>query len=101
MNIIKTLIEQIGEELEGAERYAKKALAYRDDHPELARVMHDISMQEMHHVDLLHGEVVKIIEEHRKKHGEPPAPMMDVYNYLHEKHIEEANEVRMYQSQYR
>ena len=101
MKLIKELSEQIEEELEGAEWYAKKALAYRTDHPELARTLHDIAEQEMRHVDLLHGEVVKIIEEHRKRYGEPPAPMKAVYDYLHEKQIEEANEVRMYLAQYR
>ena len=55
----------------------------------------------MRHVDLLHAEVVKLIEEYRKKSGDPPASMLAVYEYLHEKHIKEANEVKMYQAQYR
>lgn len=36
-----------------------------------------------------------------KKRGPPPAAMMAVYEYMHEKQIEEANEVKMYLSQYR
>ena len=101
MKIIQKLSEYIKEELEGAECYAKKALKYREEYPTLAKTLYDMSIDEMKHVDLLHGEVVKLIENYRKEHGEPPATMMAVYDYLHEKQIEEANEVRMYQNQYR
>ena len=101
MQIINMLSEQIEEELEVAEEYIKAALKYKDEYPGLAKVLFDISVNEMGHVDMLHGEVVKLIEAHRKEHGEPPAAMMAVYNYLHEKQIEEANEIKMYQSQYR
>lgn len=101
MKMIEKLSEYIEDELEGAECYAKKALKYREENPTLAKTFYDMSMDEMKHVDLLHGEVVKLIETHRKEHGEPPVAMMAVYNYLHEKQIEEANEVRMYQNQFR
>ena len=101
MEIIKKISEQIEDELEGAEEYAKCALKHRDEFPALAKVYYDISLEEMRHVDLLHMEVAKIIDEHRRKHGDPPASMIAIYNYLHERQIEEANEVRMYQSQYR
>jgi hypothetical protein len=45
--------------------------------------------------------VVKLIEEHRRTHGEPPAPMMAVYQYLHERHIDKANNIRMLQNEYK
>ena len=101
MKLIKKLSEQIEDELEGAECYAKWAIKYKADYPTLAKTLYDISTDEMRHVSLLHDEVVKLIESYRKEHGDPPASMQAVYDYLHEKQIEEANEVRMYQNQYR
>lgn len=101
MKIIKELSEMIEEELEGAEDYAKGAVKHKEDNPSLARVFHEISLEEMHHVEMLHGEVVALIEKHRREHGDPPEAMLAVYNYLHEKHIEKANKVKMYQAQYK
>ena len=101
MKIIKELSEMIEEELEGAENYVKHALLYKVDHPDLANVFYEISNQEMRHVNMLHDEVVKLIKHHREKHGEPPAPMMAIYEYQHEKQIEEAKEVKILQQQYR
>lgn len=54
----------------------------------------------MKHMNLLHNMVVKLIENYRKTEGEPPAAMMAVYDYLHNKYIEEAKEVKVMQQMY-
>lgn len=101
MKIIKALSEHISEEIEDAEAYVKAALKHKEDHPDLARLLYELSVDEMHHMELLHEEVVKLIAEHRKTKGEPPAAMLAVYEYLHEKNIEEAAEVKVFQAHFR
>lgn len=101
MKLIQKFTELIEEELEGAEGYIKCAITYKDEHPMLAKVLFDISNDEMHHVDLLHGEVVKLIAEQRRENGEPHASMLAVYNYLHERHIDKASHIRALQTEYR
>jgi bacterioferritin (cytochrome b1) len=101
MKIIKELTELVEEELEDAEKYIKLAFAHKDDNASLAKTFYELSTQEMNHVAMLHEEVVKIIEEHRKIKGDPPAAMMAVYDYLHKKHIDKASEIKVLQAEYR
>ena len=62
-----------------------------------------IYLQMIRHVnmDLLHGEVVRQIDRYRKVKGKPPTSMQAIYDYLHEKQIDEAKGVKEYQSMYR
>ena len=101
MKLIKELEEQIEEEIHDIKKYAKMATELKDQHPGLAQTLFTIAVQEDGHQAAIHNEVVKLIEEHRKHHGEPPAAMMAVYDYLHKKSIDKLAEARMIQEMYK
>ena len=101
MKVIQMLCERIDEEISDARFYAKKAIKYESEYPELANALHEIAAQEMEHMNLLHKHVVKIIEDYRAKHGNPPANMLAVYDYLHNKSIEKAADVKRIMQMYK
>ena len=100
MTIISKLIDMMEDELEGAEHYAMCALKYKADHPKLAQRLNELAGVELQHLKILHGEAERLIEEYRSKQGEPPADMLAVYNYEHEKMIKEAAKVKSYISEF-
>ena len=100
MKIIEKLSEKISEEISDAKTYASMALEYREEYPELAKTLHDISTEEMGHMSRLHTAAAGIIEKYRKEKGEPPEAMKAVYDYLHKKQIEKAAEVKNLQAMF-
>ena len=101
MKLIRDLEEYIDEEIHYIKKYAKKAEELKEDYPNLAQVLFNISQQEEGHQAAIHNEAVKLIEEYRREHGDPPATMQAVYDYLHQKSIDKLAEARMYQDIYK
>lgn len=101
MKLIEKLSAMVDEEIEDAMKYAKCAVKYKDDRPALAKTFYDLSGEEMRHMTMLHAEVEAVIQKYRQEHGEPTEGMKSLYNYLHEKQIERAADVRRLQDMYR
>lgn len=94
MKIIKELCNDIECKLDCAEGYVKKAIQYKLDYPSVAQRYLNYSNTCLEIMKGLHEEVVSLINSYRKEHGEPPAPMMAIYNYMHERFIEKAAAVK-------
>ena len=101
MKIIQIMSERIEEELEDSEAYIKLAMEYKEEFPQIAKTFYELSLEEMRHMEMLHLQVAALIEKHRKEHGEPPAAMLAVYEYLHKKDIEKATKIKFYQNQFK
>ena len=101
MKLIQCLTDNIHEELADSRKYAELALKYKEINPNIARIFHTLSQNEMEHASLLHEAVSDVIVDYRKNTGEPPADMMAIYNYLHEKEIEKAADVKRLQAMFR
>ena len=101
MRGIKELEEMISKSLKGAESAIKKANFYKETNPALAKTYFDISTDKMRHVTVLHEAVVREIDEYQKKHGNPPEAMQAIYDWVHEKDIEYATEIKAAQAMFR
>lgn len=93
MKIIKTISEQIKEELHGASEYAKLAVLHKSDMPTLAKIYYDMAMQEVQHADMLHTEAVKAIEKQRAIET-PPKIMLELWEEEHKEYVEKAAHVK-------
>lgn len=101
MKLIQTLSDRINEEISDSKFYAKWAAELKHEHPALSHVLYTISTQEADHEAMLHEQVVKIIEQYRKDHGDPPPAMKAIYDHWHQQAIDKMAEARRYQEIYR
>lgn len=93
MKIIKKLAHQIHEEAEGAADYAKCAVHYREEYPDLSRLYAEMAEQELTHATKMHEFVVKLIARVRET-AEPPKYMLDLWEEEHKEIIEEVAQTK-------
>lgn len=101
MKLIADIVKDIREELEGAEHYAKLATEYKDENHSLADTYATMAAQELNHVDMLHAQVVKIIQAYRDEHGAPPEAMMAVWNWEHDGMVDKTARVKVLLDMYK
>ena len=87
MKEIERLVDRMDEEMEGLEEYVEEALELKEKNPSLANTLFVIASDEKKHYNMLHMEVQRMIAEHKEKHGDPPAAMAALYDFVHRKQI--------------
>ena len=98
MRIIKELVKSISEELDDASMYIDRALKYKDDDRELAETYYNLSKSEIEHADIEHGQAMRIIRNYQ---GEVPVAMQAVWDFEHEKMIEDKANIKVRQAMYK
>lgn len=102
MKQIKELVENIRDEISGAEKYAKAATQYKDTERMLAETYAKMADAELGHVDVLHSQVVRIIREYKEQSkSEAPASMQAVWDWEHEHMIDSISRIKQLLSMYR
>ena len=72
MLIIKKLSRMIKEEIGDAEKYARCAIEHKETDKALAETFYTLANEELKHMNMLHEQVARLINEYRQKKGEPP-----------------------------
>ena len=101
MLIIKNLSKMIKEEIRDAEKYANCALKYKDDDKVLAETFYTLSTEELKHMEMLHSQVTRLINDYKSKNGNPPETMQALYNYVHEEMMDNVREVKVLLGMYK
>ena len=87
--------------LDAAEEAIKQALIYKNEWPDVAQkyYLDSIDLINMH--QRYHDQIIVLINGYKKEKGEPPAPMMAIYNYMHERLIEQFAKIKAWQEEFK
>ena len=101
MKILKDLIKKANDTMEEVEWYAEQAHHLRTEHKSLADAYIDIADTHVKIYSTLHGKMVALIEEEKKKGVQVPAAMLAIWDYEHEKLIREFSEAKFLVEEYK
>jgi hypothetical protein len=101
MRKLVNLIEKANDTMEEIEWYAEKAHHIRAEHKGLADVYIKIASMHIEIYDMLHGQMVEVIEEVKRKGTPPPPEMLAIWNYEHEKLVKEFAEAKFLVEDYK
>lgn len=95
MKKIAVMVEVMQKELETAEKYAKKAVEYKAEDKAVAETLDAIAGQKQEAVEKMHTHIERIIKEYNAEHGQPPAPMMMIWKWEHEKIMDQSARIKV------
>lgn len=101
MKILTHLIERAECTLEEVEWYGEKAMHYKAEHKGLADTYNKIAEMHITIYEMLHKEMVSLIEEHSRMGHTPPPEMLVIWDYEHKKLIKEFAEAKALVDEYK
>lgn len=101
MKILTKMIDKADDTLEEIEWYAEKAMHHKADHKSVADVYNKIADMHITIYDLLHKEMVNLIDEYKRSGHNPPPEMLAIWDYEHEKLIKRFAEAKMMVEEYK
>lgn len=101
MKLVKEIVKSIREELEDAEKYAWAAVHAKTEHHELADLYARLAGEELDHANMLHKQATEVIEQHKRQGYEAPVAMKAVWDWEHERYMEEYAEIKRILDMYR
>ena len=100
MKTIEKLSDQMEEEMHYAKKYIECAMKWKEEDMLLAKMYADLSTDELKHAMMLHDSATRLINEYRQSGEVVPPEMKAIYDYLHEKHMEKYNAIKLQQAMF-
>jgi hypothetical protein len=85
MKMLTNLIDRAEATMEEIEWYAEKAHHLKQDHRGLADTYIKIAEMHVSIYDMLHAQMILLIDQHKKEGHLPPAEMLAIWEYEHTK----------------
>jgi hypothetical protein len=101
MRILTHLIDKAHDTLDEIEFYGEKALHYKAEHRSLADAFNKIADMHITIYDMLHKEIVALIDEKKRSGDNPPPEMVAIWEYEHGKLIKEFAEAKLKVEEYK
>ena len=93
MRAIKVIIDHMHDTLEEAHEYYRDFIIFKESHPKLAQTSLDMAQTHLNLYAKWHEVCTYIIGEYKTKGKEIPNEMQKLYDYEHEKLVEEYDEL--------
>ena len=94
MRILKDIISKAEDTMDEIEWYAEKAHLLKQDHRSVADVYIKIAEMHLTIYDMLHTQMVSLIDEFKKTGKQAPAEMQAIWDYEHEKLVKHYAELK-------
>lgn len=101
MKILSNMIEKAHDTMEEIEWYAEKALHYKAEYKSIADAYNKIAEMHITVYDILHKEIVNLIDEYKRAGHTPPPEMLIIWDYEHKKLIKEFAEAKTLVEEYK
>lgn len=101
MKILKDLIDKSEDTLEEVEWYAEKSLILKMQHRQLADLYNKLAEIHINIYEMMHQQMVAIIDEYRKTGQEVPAQMQAIWEYKHKELVKHFAELKVMVDEYK